>query len=457
MSFRQYGGLNYAPKHNIVASNYNTINNLYVTGTANLNGITGPTGPTGITGSQGSSQGSTGVGSTGPTGPIGPTGFTGPAGSGGNNSWTTSGNNIYNNNSGNVGIGTTTPLYNLDVNGNFRATGEIIGPTGSFNNLNVNGIIISNGGGNFINNTNIGNSSFISNITGQRNTSVGYSSLMYNTDGSYNSAFGGGSLLSNTIGSYNCGFGNSTLQDNTIGSYNTAIGVNAISNHINSFYNTAVGVNSLCGYLGATGCYNSALGYYSLQNMSSGTYNTAIGYYSGISDIAGNYNTYLGSYAKGLTGLGYIQNSTAIGYGALVTGSNQIMLGGYVNGNYPIVYAPGGITGATGSFSYVNAIAYNSTSDYRIKDNISPLDETYVVDKLTPVTYLNKKTSKKDIGLIAHELQKEYPFLVDGEKDGENLQSVNYLGLIGILIKEIQKLKDELKTVKDEIKLLKDL
>ena len=31
MSFRQFGGLNYAPRHNIVGSNYNTINNLQVT------------------------------------------------------------------------------------------------------------------------------------------------------------------------------------------------------------------------------------------------------------------------------------------------------------------------------------------------------------------------------------------------------------------------------------------
>jgi predicted acyltransferase (DUF342 family) len=31
MSFRQFGGINYAPKHNIVASNYNTSNNLLVT------------------------------------------------------------------------------------------------------------------------------------------------------------------------------------------------------------------------------------------------------------------------------------------------------------------------------------------------------------------------------------------------------------------------------------------
>ena len=30
MSFRRYGGLNYAPKNNIMSSNYNNINNLSV-------------------------------------------------------------------------------------------------------------------------------------------------------------------------------------------------------------------------------------------------------------------------------------------------------------------------------------------------------------------------------------------------------------------------------------------
>ncbi len=58
--------------------------------------------------------------------------------------WTTSSNDIYNSNSGNVGIGTSSPLYKLDVNGTARigtmvlaggATGRIaIGGTVSGNN-----------------------------------------------------------------------------------------------------------------------------------------------------------------------------------------------------------------------------------------------------------------------------------------------------------------------------------
>ena len=94
------------------------------------------------------------------------------------------------------------------------------------------------------------------------------------------------------------------------------------------------------------------------------------------------------------------------------------------------------------STSYtVSATSFRTTSDYRIKENVENLDETYNVNNLRPVTYNNKLTNSKDIGLIAHELQEVYPYLVNGEKDDENYQSVNYIGLIPILIKEIKDLK----------------
>jgi len=104
----------------------------------------------------------------------------------------------------------------------------------------------------------------------------------------------------------------------------------------------------------------------------------------------------------------------------------------------------------------VNATSFNSSSDYRIKENVKQLDSMFVVDKLNPVTYLNNKLGKQDIGLIAHELQEIYPELVNGEKDGENLQSVNYIGLIPVLIKEVQELKKEIKLVKTELNELKN-
>jgi hypothetical protein len=89
----------------------------------------------------------------------------------------------------------------------------------------------------------------------------------------------------------------------------------------------------------------------------------------------------------------------------------------------------------------VQATGYNATSDYRIKDNVRNLDEEDTISNLRPVKYFNKQTNKQDFGLIAHELQSEYPDLVSGEKDGQELQSVNYIGLISVLIKEVQELK----------------
>jgi len=92
----------------------------------------------------------------------------------------------------------------------------------------------------------------------------------------------------------------------------------------------------------------------------------------------------------------------------------------------------------------VNATSYNATSDYRVKTNVMALDGSFNVDVLKPVTYTNTRHGRQDIGFIAHEVQEHYPFLVNGEKDAEQFQSLNYIGLIGILTKEIQDLKRRL-------------
>jgi hypothetical protein len=88
------------------------------------------------------------------------------------------------------------------------------------------------------------------------------------------------------------------------------------------------------------------------------------------------------------------------------------------------------------------------TSDYRIKDVIEPLNDTYSVDNLKPIKYLNKRSGTTEIGFIAHELQEVFPYLVTGEKDGPETQTVNYIGLIGILVQEIQQLKAEVSELK---------
>jgi hypothetical protein len=112
------------------------------------------------------------------------------------------------------------------------------------------------------------------------------------------------------------------------------------------------------------------------------------------------------------------------------------------------IYSGAMVVNSDASFNgrvYINT-SYSSSnnilSDYRIKSNVSELGDTGLsIDALNPVIYTNNNTGKEDIGFIAHELQEHFPFLVNGEKDGENLQSINYNGLIGMLVRELQVLK----------------
>jgi hypothetical protein len=91
----------------------------------------------------------------------------------------------------------------------------------------------------------------------------------------------------------------------------------------------------------------------------------------------------------------------------------------------------------------VTAFSFNATSDYRIKENIQQINAN--IDALNPVQYYNTLSKRQDFGLIAHEVQEHFPTLVHGEKDGPENQSVNYTGLIPILISEIQELKKKVK------------
>ena len=101
-------------------------------------------------------------------------------------------------------------------------------------------------------------------------------------------------------------------------------------------------------------------------------------------------------------------------------------------------------------YGNVTATKYTSTSDYRIKTSVEPINlHRQNVDSLNPVFYYNTRILKNEFGFLAHEVQEIFPFLVTGEKDDTNeLQSLNYTSFIALMIKEIQGLKLEIKELK---------
>ena len=64
------------------------------------------------------------------------------------------------------------------------------------------------------------------------------------------------------------------------------------------------------------------------------------------------------------------------------------------------------------------SVSYNTTSDYRLKDNIAPMTGALAkVQALKPVTYTWKESGIESQGFIAHELAEVCPDAVTGEKD----------------------------------------
>lgn len=92
-----------------------------------------------------------------------------------------------------------------------------------------------------------------------------------------------------------------------------------------------------------------------------------------------------------------------------------------------------------------SATAYNTSSDYRLKDNVAPMTGALArVALLKPVTYSWKIDGSAGEGFIAHELQEVCPLAVTGEKDAVNedgsvkSQSIDVSFLVATLTAAIQ-------------------
>jgi hypothetical protein len=86
-----------------------------------------------------------------------------------------------------------------------------------------------------------------------------------------------------------------------------------------------------------------------------------------------------------------------------------------------------------------SATSYNTSSDYRLKENIAPM--TGALDKvaqLKPCTYTWKVDGSDGQGFIAHELQEIAPYAVTGKKDGEQMQGVDYGKITPLLTAALQ-------------------
>ena len=299
----------------------------------------------------------------------------------------------------------------------------------------------------------------ISTATGLRNTASGTASVAM---GNYNYATGDATIA---LGKENWAEGPSTV---AIGFKNHAAGGGSVAL---GQENIAWGsTNFTSGYQNVAGDINAGVGTGG-SATAMGKYNTA----SADASMALNRGTTATNQAATSMGLG----TTADNVGMLAIGvNNAANIGDPTTDQY--YYADGQYTGAPAGVAFVigngdvdtsnglagsnpsNAFIVNYdgsatlsgdltiNSDARLKSNIISLGSTLakllMIDGKSYTMKTNESESK--IGLLAQDVQKAFPELVKTTNDSDKTLSVNYQGLIPVLInaiKEQQKQIDELK------------
>ena len=352
-------------------------------------------------------------------------------------------------------------------------------------------------------NTAVGKNALSQNVSGKFNTATGISAMVNNQTGLHNSAFGGASLYSNSTGSNNTAVGNSAL-NKINGDGNTAVGYSALSALESGTNNTAVGFAS--GISGDNPINRTVIGSSAVANFD----NSVVLGNGAVTDIYmasdsgakihakdANFSGILeASFLKGngymLTNLpvSYNQNgtgqqtfsseasgqfATALGTSTIAASFGTVAIGTYNTGNFEtsefslsnpaFVIGNGGWTGDeqlnrsdafTVLFDGTTTIAgdLNINSDARLKANIISLGAT--LSKLLQIdakTYVMKKDDSKKlkIGVLAQEIETVFPELVT---ESNNIKSVNYQGLVPVLINAIKEQNQTIETQQDAIESL---
>ncbi len=276
--------------------------------------------------------------------------------SSGNNLWIQNGNDIYNTNTANVGIGTNAPNASalLHINTGTSTTKGLL-LTGTYNAASTV--------------PDLGAGSRMMFYPGKAAFRAGYvNGTQWNNVNVGDYSFSSG-VNTRASGFYSTAMGLATTAS---GNYSTAMGINTIAS---GFYSTAMGLSTTASSLAsvamgenatASGEYSTAMG---RATTSSGNYSTAMGFNTtafGSYSIAMGFNTTAFGYAS--VAMGDITTasgtgSVAMGFNTIASGNNSIAMGYSTRASGGSSTAIGLATTASGNYSTAMGTTTISSGD----------------------------------------------------------------------------------------------
>ena len=136
------------------------------------------------------------------------------------------------------------------------------------------------------------------------------------------------------------------------------------------------------------------------------------------------------------------------GFGAVGQNNDEVSFYRSLDGDKEVVFSY-----PSGSNTVTFRGDVNSASDERLKTDIRTLDNSLnILEEIRGVEFNWSTTNKPSVGVIAQEVEKVLPQLVS---EGDS-KSVNYNGLIGVLIEAVKDQQKQINKLEEKIKSLED-
>jgi hypothetical protein len=331
---------------------------------------------------------------------------------------------------GDVGIGTTSPAFKLDVTGNIRTSLGVMVKGSSLtaaasqvtlDQLNTTtsrlvswGADTSTAGilylGTLSSNASVGSASALV-INASQNVGIGV------TPSAWGSGYKAIQLLTSSL------YG-TTSRDMNLGAnvYVDAVGYKYIQTSFATNYTQYQGAHSW--YTAASGTAGNAITFTQAMTLDASG-NLLVGTTSALSNPTTGI-TFLPASGASNAGMGHV-TGTASGSGYWYFAYNGSNIGSITQ-------------------SGTTAVLYNTTSDQRLKENIQDADSASTLIDSLQVRQFDWKAdgSHQRYGFVAQELVTVAPEAVNQPEDTEEMMAVDYSKLVPMLVKEIQSLRKRL-------------